>query len=61
MTKKLPKWASEQGQITKIRPSDASGGMTIPTVAQFGYDPLNLGVIWEISDDMANDTHGLNQ
>jgi len=26
MTKKLAEWASEQGQITKIRPSDASRG-----------------------------------
>ena len=38
MTKKLAEWASEQGQITKIRPSDASRGKAIPTVVQFGYD-----------------------
>ncbi len=37
MTTKLAEWASEQGQITKIRPSDASRGKTIPTVVQFGY------------------------
>ncbi len=38
MTRKLAEWASEHGQITKIRPSDASGGDTIPTVVKFGYD-----------------------
>ena len=37
MTRKLAEWASEHGQITKIKPSDASGGKTIPTVVQFGY------------------------
>ena len=36
-------------QMTKIRPSDAGGGKTIPTVAQFGYDRTNLKVIREMS------------
>ena len=42
-------------QITKIRPSDASVGKTIPTVAEFGYDRhepegylgnVGLGMSW---------------
>ena len=38
MMRKLAEWTSEHGQITKIRPSDASGGDTIPTVVKFGND-----------------------
>mgnify|MGYP004048160093 FL=1 len=49
MTRKLAKWNSEQDQITKIRPSDASGGKTILSVVQFGYDSMNLLIIWEMS------------
>ena len=42
MTRKLAEWASEHGQITKIRPSDAGGGDTIPTVVKFGYDHYGI-------------------
>ena len=59
MTRKLAEWASELRQITKIRPSDASGGKTIPTVVHFGHDPMNLEVIWEMSVK-ARDKHHLN-
>jgi hypothetical protein len=38
MTENWAKWASEHGQITKIRLSDGCGGKTITTAAQFGYD-----------------------
>ena len=38
MTRKLAKWASKHCPITKIRPSDARGGDTVPTVVRFGYD-----------------------
>jgi hypothetical protein len=31
-------WASEHGQMTKTRQSDARRGKTIPTVAPFGRD-----------------------
>jgi hypothetical protein len=38
MTRKLTELASELGQITKITPSDASGGDTLLTVVNFGYN-----------------------
>ena len=38
MTRKLADWDSEHGQITNIRPSDASGRNTAPTAVKFGYN-----------------------
>jgi hypothetical protein len=38
MTTKMVKWASEHGQMAKIRPSDGCGGKAITTAAQFEYD-----------------------
>ncbi|MDA1024031.1 MAG: hypothetical protein O2817_11925 [Proteobacteria bacterium] len=38
MTTKLVTWASNNGQVVKIKQSDGCGKKTIMTTAQFGYD-----------------------
>ncbi len=49
MTTKLAEWASELRQITKIRPSDASGGKTFQRRCNLGMVGADLKVIWEMS------------
>ena len=48
MTTKLAEWASELRQITKIKPSDASGEDSVPSKMVPGYEFMNLEVIWEM-------------
>ncbi len=50
MTTKLADWASELRQITKIRPSDASGGNTFRRRCNLGMVGADLEVIWELLD-----------
>ena len=45
MTTKLAEWASELRQITKIGPSDASGGKTFQRPCDLGSVIMNLKVI----------------
>ncbi len=49
MTTKLAEWASELRQITKIRPSDSSGGKTFQRRCNLGTVGADLKVIWEMS------------
>ena len=49
MTRKLAEWASELRQITKIRPSDSSGGETFQRQYNLGMVGADLKVIWEMS------------
>jgi hypothetical protein len=46
MAKIRAKWVSEHGQISKIKPSDASGRDTIPSVVKFGYNNQGIGVFF---------------
>ncbi len=50
MTTKLAEWASELHQITKIRPSDASGGKLFQRRCKLRMAGAELEVIWEMSD-----------
>ncbi len=38
MAENMDKWASEHGQITKIRPSDGCKGGTVPLAVGKWYD-----------------------
>ncbi len=38
MAKKLAKWASNRGLISKIRPLDGCKGDTVPSTVVRGYD-----------------------
>ena len=61
MTTNWAEWAFENGQITKIRPSDGGGGRTIPMVVKSGYGGYGMvgmvrddsKVIWEFSVNQA--------
>ena len=48
MTTKLAEWASELRQLTKIRPSDASGGITFQRWCNLDMVGADLKVIWEM-------------
>ncbi len=49
MATKLAEWASEFRQITKIRPSDASGRVTFNRRCNLGMVGADLEVIWGMS------------
>ena len=53
MTTKLAEWASELRQITKIRPSDASGGKTYQRRCNLGSIIMKLKVFGDISDGIS--------
>ena len=52
MTTNLAEWASEHRQITKNRPSDASGGNTVQWRCNVGMVGVGLKVSWEMSIQM---------
>ncbi len=46
---KLPKWAFEHAQITKIGLSNSYGEKAIPTAVELVMIATDLKVIWEMS------------
>jgi len=42
LTTKLVKWASNDGQITKSKPSDVRGARFLPSATGFGHDWLRF-------------------
>ena len=50
MAKIWANWASKYGQISKIKPSDASGRDTITSVVKFGYNNHGIEVYSETSN-----------
>ncbi len=49
MAANLAKWPSNQGLISKIRPSDGCKGIRFPRRWYGGMISANLEVIWEMS------------
>ena len=60
MTTKLGKWASNDGQITKSKPSDGRRAKFVSLATGFDYDWLRFKVIWEMSDQIWRKLSGCN-